>query len=363
MNVNTANLSASSSPNHRPPACRVSVIIKTLNEEKRIAATIESALAALASVGGEVVVADSCSTDNTVAIAQTYPIRVVQLLHPEERCCGIGPQLGYQHCQGEFVYILDGDMKLKPGFLETAIGFIDSHPRVAGVAGRLVEQNLHSLEYMARAQKTDKPMHAKCVDKLDGGGLYQRAAIEDAGYFSNRNLHSYEELDLAVRLRAKKWQLWRLPVDAVDHFGHDAPPYQLLIRRWKTGYICGLGELMRAAIGQPSFKLMLQSLRELRIYLGVMAWWALLVSSMFWPLSVPLRMASFAGLLFLPVLVMSWRKKSLPQAVYAVVSWCFHAAGLIRGVLAKQRPATERIASRVIREPLSPYPQAQGVSS
>ena len=44
----------------------VSVIIKALNEEKHIARAIESALRAVSTVGGEVILADSASTDRTV---------------------------------------------------------------------------------------------------------------------------------------------------------------------------------------------------------------------------------------------------------------------------------------------------------
>ena len=76
-----------------------------------------------------------------------------------------------------------------------------------------------------------------------------------------------------MRLRALGWKLWRLPADAVTHYGHDAPPYQLLRRRWKSRYACGLGELLRGALGQPQMKLVLRGLRELRLYAAVLAWW------------------------------------------------------------------------------------------
>ena len=66
-------------------ACRVSVLIKAYNEEKNIRAAIESSLAAVAEVGGEVILADSQSTDDTVAVGAKYPIRVVKLLHAEKR--------------------------------------------------------------------------------------------------------------------------------------------------------------------------------------------------------------------------------------------------------------------------------------
>lgn len=340
-------------PSPHPP-CRVSVIIKALNEEKRIASTIESALHAVSAVGGEVILADSCSTDQTVHLARAYPIRIVQLAYPEERCCGAGPQLGYQHSRGDFVYILDGDMQMRTGFLEQALAFLEVHEKVAGVGGRIVENNTESLEYRSRTERAAAHLLPGPVDRLDGGGLYRRTAIEAAGYFSDRNLHSYEEFDLAVRLRSLDWLLWRLPLDAADHFGHDAPPYSLLMRRWHTRYICGLGELVRAAAGHSRLRLILQGLRELRLYLAVLAWWSLLISVPLWPMPMSWRLIWLCLLAAAPIALMTWRKRSLAKGVYSVVSWCFNAAGLVRGLIRQRRPAREAISSRVIQEPVVP---------
>jgi glycosyltransferase involved in cell wall biosynthesis len=334
-----------------PPRCRVSIVIKAFNEEKNICAAIESSLAAVAEVGGEVVLADSYSTDRTVELASKYPIRVVQLAHAYQRCCGAGPQLGYQHSLGEYVYILDGDMRMLQGFLMPALAFLARHPEAAGVAGRVVELNRESLEYRERGLRSAAHLFSGEVDRLDGGGLYRRCAIEESGYFSDRNLHSYEEFDLAVRLRALGWKLWRLAVDAATHYGHDAPPYQLLMRRWRSGYICGLGELVRAAAGQPRMKLVLRGIRELRIYSAVLAWWLVLLTVPFWPLAAPDLVASFAALAGAPVILMLWRKRSLAPALYSVASWCFHAAGLVRGLLHRRRAARGPIPSRILREP------------
>ncbi len=277
-----------SAPSPHEPAghrhCLVSVVIKALNEEARICAAIESALVAVAPLGGEVVLADSCSTDRTVELASRYPVRVVQLAHANERCCGVGPQLGFQHSLGEYVYILDGDMQMLPGFLDRALSFLAQHPEVAGVAGNIRELNLESLEFRERAQRHEAHRIPGQVDRLDSGGLYRRRAILEAGYFSDRNLHSYEEFELAIRLRSHGWKLWRLPVDAATHYGHELPPYQLLVRRWKSGYICGLGELLRGALGRPWLRLVLRDQRELRIYAGVMVWWMALLSVVLWPL-------------------------------------------------------------------------------
>lgn len=329
--------------------CRVSIIIKALNEEKRIVAAIKSALAAVDVVGGEVILADSCSNDRTVELASIYPIRIVQLAHANERCCGIGPQLGYQHSVGDFVYILDGDMEMLPGFLPEALKFMQRNSDVAGVGGRVVEMNTTSLEYLARVERGTGHMRAGEVDRLDMGGLYRRIAVEQAGYFSDRNLHSYEEFDLAVRLRVKGWKLWRLYEDSVMHHGHDAPPYELLMRRWRSRYICGLGEVVSSAWGQPHCGLVLSGVRELRLYAAVIIWWLILISIFILPISYLMRQIIFLGVAAMPVFLMYWRKRNLGKAVFSVVSWCVNTAGLIRGIIGKKSNASKVISSLILK--------------
>ena len=59
----------------KPGVIDISVIIKTFNEEKHIACTIESVLTALQGFNAEVIVADSQSTDQTAKIVQGYPVK------------------------------------------------------------------------------------------------------------------------------------------------------------------------------------------------------------------------------------------------------------------------------------------------
>jgi glycosyltransferase involved in cell wall biosynthesis len=332
-------------------ACTVSIIIKALNEEQRITECIESALRAVEAVGGEVVLADSCSTDRTVEIASKYPIRIVQLKHPLERCCGVGPQLGYLYTLGEFIYILDGDMEMLSTFLPEALAFLRQNKEVGGVGGMVVEMNQHSLEYVARMERASGHMKAGEVDRLDMGGLYRREAIEQTGYFSNRNLHSYEEFDLAMRLRASGWRLWRLPFESVRHHGHDAPPYRLLLRRWNSRYICGLGELLRNAWQQPHFNLVLRNARELRLYALVLLWWITLLAAPWVAADMHQLLSAAALLLATPVLLMWAKKKSLSKGIFSVVSWNFNTAGLVRGLFATPRQPIALVKASVLLDP------------
>ena len=346
--------------------CVVSVLIKALNEERHIARAIESALAAVARVGGEVVLADSLSTDRTVQVAATYPITITQLSHADQRSCGVGPQLGLQQARGQFLYILDADMKLHPDFLPQALAFLRAHPEVAGVAGQVIEHNQSSLEFQARLERGGGHWQPGPVDRLDMGGLYRRDAIEHVGYFSDRNLHSYEELDLALRLRAKGWRLHRLAVPAIEHWGHDLPAYTLLRRRWRSAYINGVGEITRAAWRSPHWPLLRQDLRELKLYTAVLVWALMglgLAAFLALQHHAAAALAVLAALLAAPWLAQCWRKRNLAKASYATVSLWLHVGGLLRGLLHRRRDPRSRIPNTVLqragdeRRPSEPPPR------
>jgi glycosyltransferase involved in cell wall biosynthesis len=328
----------------------VSVILKTLNEEARIGPAIESVLAAIEGIGGEVIVADGGSRDRTLAIAGNYPVRVVQLEPAIAPSCGIGPQLGFQYSHEPFICLMDGDMLLDPGFLPEALAFLAANPRAAGVTGHVVEMNNTSLEYVRRGRRVSPENRIGAIDRMNGGGLYRREAIEQVGYLSDRNLHGYEEFDLGVRLRAQGWTLHRLDRSFVRHFGHALNAYALLVRRWKSGYLRGIGELLRAAFGKPRWKQLVHELPELKLWVGVYLWLIAMVALPFITATPALGLAIDAGLIAGIVGLMSLRQRSLTLGLYAVVAWLFHAAALPLGFFHRRRAPAAWIDSRVVKE-------------
>lgn len=328
----------------------VSVILKTLNEEARIGAAIESVLAALDGIGGEIIVADGGSRDRTLAIAADYPVRVVQLDPATAPSCGIGPQLGFQYSRAPFICLMDGDMLLDPGFLPEALAFLDAHPRIAGVTGHVEEMNQTSLEYLRRGRRAAPENRTGPIDRMNGGGLYRRAAVEQAGYLSDRNLHGYEEFDLGVRLRLHGWSLHRLDSRFVRHFGHALNAYALLLRRWKSGYLRGIGELLRGALGQPRWRHLVRELPELKLWTGVYAWLAVMIAL---PFAMPSPLAGLAidaALTAGIIGAMSLKQRSLSLGLYAVVAWLFHAAALPLGFLQARKAPDAWIESRIVRD-------------
>lgn len=329
---------------------KVSIIIKTLNEERHVARAIESALESLRNFNGEVIVADSLSTDRTVEIAMQYNVIVAQLCQPSERCCGIGPQLGFQHSQGDFVYILDGDMELEPGFVEETVIFLEENRDVVGVAGLVEELGGGNYEFESRKTDHDIVATSGVQPWLDMGGLYRREAVDRIGYLSNRNLHACEEQELGLRLVRGGGRLVRLPVPGVRHHGHTVSSWELMKRRLRSRYSDGPGELVRSAIGTDY----LASALNAHVKLVVMA---IVLSGMFlglaalpwtgWPLFL------FGSAFIVLSLLMLVKKKSAGLMTLGMTNWVMRSLGFVRGLLRKQKDPKEPIASRVFASPVS----------
>ncbi len=330
---------------------RVSIIIKTLNEEKNIRRAIESSLDAVAARGGEVVIADSASTDRTIEIAKQFPVTIVQIKNPDERCCGIGPQLGYQYTRGDYVYILDGDMELKAPFLQRAIEILDSEPDVAGVGGYIHEMRVENLEVQGRVKRfqrfrLNQPPRVEC---LNGGGLYRRAAIEDVGYLSDRNLHAFEEYDLGARLRVKGWRLVLLEDRAVDHYSYAMSSTSLMWHRMRSGRYISPGELLRAAIASHYVGRISQEVRVAQLAVGVWLYWLMVILASRWVPGTAWIVALFLFALVAPMVGMGIRQKSLMLGVYSILTWHFNAVGFLIGLSRRRRPALDRIDSQVLQ--------------
>ncbi|HYF98354.1 MAG TPA: glycosyltransferase family 2 protein, partial [Coxiellaceae bacterium] len=95
---------------------KFSIIIPTYNEEKDIAATLDT-LVMLQWPDYEILVVDD-SNDRTPDIVKTYADRKVQLLRPVKRegRCG-ARNLGIQKASGDIIVILNADVHLSADFL------------------------------------------------------------------------------------------------------------------------------------------------------------------------------------------------------------------------------------------------------
>lgn len=331
---------------------RISFLLKALNEEAHIAQCLDSIVSEARGLDVEIILVDSCSTDRTLEIARAYPVRVVQFAERRDRGCAAAVQLGYQCAQGDYLYVIDGDMTLVPGFLREAQGYLEAHPDVAGVGGVLRDNRINNAADKRRAGAYSAVAAISDASDLGGGGLYRRRAIEAVGYLSHRWLPACEEAELGVRLRMAGWRLRRLPLLAVRHTGHEETDIQMLSRLWRNGRMAAYGMFLRSAVGSSWWWATVSRVRLLffapclhaaSLCLALM--WALLGQQSSAVAFVLAEIGVWSGVVGL----IASRKRSVRDAVLAVLAWHLYALAGLSGALRKVPNPMLPIDFRVIQ--------------
>ncbi|MDO8413560.1 MAG: glycosyltransferase [Gallionellaceae bacterium] len=337
--------------NYRPDHPQVTILVKALNEERHIAACLQAAVREAQRVQGEVVLVDSLSTDRTVEFARHYPVRIVQFARANDCNCGAAVQLGYQFARGDFIYIVDGDMELVPGFLQTALDKLQNDEKLAGVGGQVKDTQVRTISDQRRVSQRLKYTRNCLVNKLDGGGLYRRQAIEAVGYFGHRSLQAYEEAELGYRLCAAGWKLLHLAQAAVLHTGHNETTWQMFRRLWCNRRAHAGGILLRTAWGKPWCWMVIKSQWQ------IFAPPALHTSAMLAAISLPLfftghgwgRFIIFELLLWATIAsLMVWRKHNFSAALYSIVAWHYFSLAALYGLFDKVIDPHRPISAREI---------------
>lgn len=243
-----------------------------------------------------VVYVDSGSTDGSIAAAEAAGIEVVhldtRLPFTAARARNAGLEWLTEGGEGpEFVHFIDGDCLLQPGWVETALAFMDSHPAAAMVCGRRRERFPEASLYNWLIDlEWDTPTGQ--VKSCGGDALGRVAALREVGGF-NPALIAGEEPELCVRLRGAGWQIWRLDVEMTLHDAALMHFRQWWQRAKRAGYTYAEGAAMHG--GSPER-------HNVRPLLSALIWglvipvlllaatiafgpWAL-VGTLIWPLQV-----------------------------------------------------------------------------
>ncbi|WP_013325277.1 glycosyltransferase family 2 protein [Gloeothece verrucosa] len=111
----------------------ISVITVTHNHAPYIARCLDALLPEVKQVGGEIILIDNRSDDESYQIASAYPD--VQLyLNPERRGFAANNNFGMAVAKGRYLLLLNPDTEILPGSLNTLIQFMDENPNV-GLSG------------------------------------------------------------------------------------------------------------------------------------------------------------------------------------------------------------------------------------
>lgn len=176
-------------------------------------------LASLKERAAPVVYVDSGSTDGSVAVAQAAGAEVVALDISTPFTAARARNAGLEHLKSvsdtRLVQVIDGDCELQDGWVETALSFLEDHPEVAMVAGRLRERFPQATVWNRLADaEWDTPVGE--TEALGGIAVLRVAAIDAVGGY-RESLIAGEEPELCLRLRRAGWQIWRLDAEMALH--------------------------------------------------------------------------------------------------------------------------------------------------
>lgn len=193
------------------------IVVIGRNEGARLVKCLQS----LAGAGHRIVYVDSGSTDGSVDAAQTAGAHVVALdmdmpfTAARARNAGLAA-LGFgDGDHPAYVQFVDGDCEVQPDWLDTAMAYLDAHPDVAIVSGRLRERHPEASVYnMICDVEWNTPVGQATA--CGGIAMMRADALAQTTLF-NPEMIAGEEPELCLRIARKGWKIWRIEAEMALH--------------------------------------------------------------------------------------------------------------------------------------------------
>jgi GT2 family glycosyltransferase len=228
------------------PTPQLAVVAIGRNEGERLKLCLRSVL----SVADVVVYVDSGSSDGSSEFARSIGVEVVALDMSRPFSAARARNEGLARLKAicpevRFVQFVDGDCEVHPDWLRMAQEFLNSHPRVAAVSGRLRERHPQASVYNLLC---DLEWNTPLGESKACGGivLMRREALEAAGGY-REDVIAGEEPELCVRLRALDWLIWRIDCDMAWHDAAMTHFKQWWTRSVRCGYAYAMGARLHGA--------------------------------------------------------------------------------------------------------------------
>lgn len=222
-------------------AVKVSAVVPTLGRSPLLIPCLE----ALRGEGMEILVVDQ--SEAPVAIPDGLADRV---LRPGRNLgFAAGTNLGIEAATGDWIATVNDDAVVEPGWLAALLAALEADPRAAAAQGVNILYGTDRADGCGlswnRWWQAVQIGHGKAVP-VDSGvrevfgvsataAVYRRQALLDAGGFDSRLVSYYEDVDLAVRLRAAGWHALLVPQARARHAG-SVTGRTLSRERWRLIY-------------------------------------------------------------------------------------------------------------------------------
>mgnify|MGYP005840221043 CR=1 FL=1 len=174
----------------------------------------------------EIIVVDNGSTPSELE-RECEKLDRVKYVHSNENLgFAGGNNLGLEHCQGDFIFLINNDTELPPDFLEPVISLFEQDEKIGAVSPRIgyyhqpetlqyagfTAVNPFTLRNRAIGNKEkDQPQYQKNypTQYCHGAAMcVRKSVIDKVGTMYHGYFLYYEELDWATRIKKAGYQIW-----------------------------------------------------------------------------------------------------------------------------------------------------------
>jgi len=153
---------------------------------------------------------------------------------------------GLKRCDAPYVAVFDADFVPQPGWLRGAMAALLAEPRAAFVQTR-IEWGNGATNWLTRAQRLMQDAHFAVEQDVRArrgvpfqfngtGGIWRRAAVEEAGGWSHDTLS--EDLDLVLRTSLKGWHgVFLMEPHVVGELPARLDDFSAQQSRWSKGFM------------------------------------------------------------------------------------------------------------------------------
>jgi len=225
---------------------RFGAVVIGRNEGERLRRCLKSLSAAAAAV-----YVDSGSTDGSAQWARDQGVEMIDLDTTLPFTAARARNAGFRRLREvapdhAYVQFVDADCELIETWPERAIGFLESHPDIAALAGRLRERYPERSVYNWLCDR-DWEKRAGQANACGGNVMMRATAVENVGGFRD-DLIAGEEPELCVRLRAAGWRIWQLDDEMALHDAAMTRFSQWWRRALRGGYAFAQGAHLHGAL-------------------------------------------------------------------------------------------------------------------
>jgi anaerobic magnesium-protoporphyrin IX monomethyl ester cyclase len=192
------------------PAFSVSCYLPCYNQEKYIAMAIEG-LRKQSYPISEIMIIDDGSTDDSIKIAQQYPVRIIK--HPSNLGLSAARNTAIENAQGDFIASVDMDVIPDRFWLEYMMLEIGDDC-LAAVGGRLVEQNTVTVTDRWRQlilKQDNGENKAENLPIYGSNNVFRVSGLREVGGYDVRLRTNFEDMDMCRKLIAKGFKILHAP--------------------------------------------------------------------------------------------------------------------------------------------------------